>query len=51
MAETLALFEAGEVVEIPQEESVGETLQMILPERLAEGKARLAEGRYNYLVD
>ena len=51
MGETLALFEAGEVVGTAQEESVGETLRVIPPERLAEGKARLAEGRYSHFAD
>ncbi|MGD8626873.1 MAG: formyltransferase family protein, partial [Anaerolineae bacterium] len=51
MAETLALFRAGEVEAMPQDPAVGETLRVIPPDLLAEGKARLAEGRYSHLVD
>jgi methionyl-tRNA formyltransferase len=51
MAETLALFRAEEVEAMPQDPAVGETLRVILPDLLAEGKARLAEGRYSHLVD
>ena len=51
MAETLALFEAGEVRGSPQDATVGETLRVIPPELLEEGKARLAEGRYSHFED
>ena len=51
MAETLEMFEAGEVQGTRQDASVGETLRVIPPELLAEGKSRLAEGRYSHFVD
>jgi methionyl-tRNA formyltransferase len=51
MAETLDLLRAGEVKEMPQDPTAGETLRVIPPDLLAEGKARLAEGRYSHLMD
>ncbi len=48
MAETLALFDAGKVLEIPQDTVIGETLRVIPPELLEEAKTRLAEGRYSH---
>jgi methionyl-tRNA formyltransferase len=51
MADTLALFQCGEVPAIPQDRSAGETLRVIPPELLAEAKARLAQGRYSHFLD
>jgi len=51
MAETLALFAAGEVPATPQDTAAGETLRVIPPELLAEAKARLAQGRYSHFAD
>jgi methionyl-tRNA formyltransferase len=51
MAETLSLLQAGEVQAMAQDPAAGETLRVIPSELLAEGKARLAEGRYSHLVD
>jgi methionyl-tRNA formyltransferase len=51
MAETLALFAAGEVPATPQDPTAGETLRVIPPELLAEAKARLAQGRYSHFAD
>ena len=51
MAETVEMFDAGEVQGTRQDTTVGETLRVIPPELLAEGKSRLAEGRYSYFVD
>ncbi len=51
MAETVKMIEAGEVQATPQDTSLGETLRVIPPELLAEGKARLAEGLYSHFVD
>jgi methionyl-tRNA formyltransferase len=51
MAETLALFAAGEVRASPQDPIVGETLRVIPPELLAEAKARLAQGRYSHFAE
>jgi methionyl-tRNA formyltransferase len=50
MADTLALFAAGSVQGTPQETG-SEPLQVIPPELLAEGKARLAEGQYSHFSD
>lgn len=50
MAETLKMFEAGGVQGTPQDVAVGETLRVIPPELLVEGKARLAAGRYSHFV-
>ncbi|MCP4542119.1 MAG: hypothetical protein GY832_33765 [Chloroflexi bacterium] len=51
MAETLKLLDAGKVQAISQDTTVGETLRVIPPELLEEGKTRLAEGRYSHFVD
>ena len=51
MAETLALLEAGEVRGTPQDATIGETLRVIPPELLEDGKARLVEGRYSHFED
>jgi methionyl-tRNA formyltransferase len=48
MAETLALFEAGEVQRTPQDLDAGETLRVIPPDLLAQAKARLAKERYSH---
>ena len=51
MAETLAMFAAGEVQGERQDGAAGETLRVIPPELLAEGKARLAQERYSHFID
>lgn len=51
MAETLALFAAGEVTGTLQDPAAGETLRVIPPEALAQAKARLAQGRYSHFAD
>jgi folate-dependent phosphoribosylglycinamide formyltransferase PurN len=51
MAGALALFEAGPVEGDSQDRAAGETLQVIPPELLQEGKARLAGGRYSHYAD
>jgi len=51
MAETLALFAAGEVTGTPQDPNAGETLRVIPPELLAEAVARLARGSYSHFAD
>jgi methionyl-tRNA formyltransferase len=48
MAETLAFFERGAVPRTPQDRAAGETLTVIPEDLLAEGKRRLAEGRYSH---
>ncbi len=48
MAETLALFEGGQVQPRLQDRNVGETLRVIPPALLAEAKTRLAQGRYRH---
>jgi methionyl-tRNA formyltransferase len=51
MAETLALFAAGEVTGTRQDPAAGETLRVIPPESLAQAKARLAQGCYSHFAD
>jgi methionyl-tRNA formyltransferase len=51
MAETLALFAAGEVAGTAQDPAAGETLRVIPPELLAEAKARLAQGCYSHFAE
>jgi len=51
MADTLALFQCGQVPAVPQDRSAGETLRVIPPELLVEAKARLAQGRYSHFLD
>jgi methionyl-tRNA formyltransferase len=51
MADTLALFEAGEVRGTSQDLDAGETLQVIPPELLEEAKIQLAEERYSHFAD
>jgi methionyl-tRNA formyltransferase len=51
MAETLALFEQGEVNATPQDVTLGETLRVIPPELLEQAKTRLALGRYSHFAD
>jgi methionyl-tRNA formyltransferase len=51
MAEALVLLEVGEVVKIPQDKVIGETLRVIPPELLEKAKARLTEGRYSHFED
>jgi methionyl-tRNA formyltransferase len=48
MAETVALFETGEVRSTPQDREVGETLRVIPEALLAQAKAHLAQGRYSH---
>jgi methionyl-tRNA formyltransferase len=51
MAETLALFERGEVSATPQDPSAGETLRVIPVEFLEQAQSRLAQGRYSHFAD
>jgi methionyl-tRNA formyltransferase len=51
MAEVLALLAVGEVLKIPQDKVIGETLRAIPPELLEEAKTRLVEGRYSHFED
>lgn len=51
MAETVAALTAGEAPRMPQEQGVGETLKVIPDDLLAEGKRRLADGRYSHYAD
>ena len=51
MAETLALFEAGDVATSSQDPSAGETLRVIPLEYLAQAKTNLAQGRYSHFAD
>ncbi len=50
MAETLAFFERGAVPRIPQDRNEGETFTVISEDLLAEGKRRLADGRYSHFA-
>jgi methionyl-tRNA formyltransferase len=50
MADTLDLFAAGSVAREPQDLAVGQTYRVIPENLLAEGKARLAEGRYSHFA-
>jgi methionyl-tRNA formyltransferase len=51
MTETLDRFAAGSVPRQPQDTSVGKTYRVIPEDLLAEGKARLAQGRYAHYSD
>jgi methionyl-tRNA formyltransferase len=51
MAEAVAMLAAGEARTTPQDPNEGETFRVIPPELLAEGKERLAEGRYSHYKD
>ena len=51
MVETLKLLAAGEAPRTPQDLTLGETLRVIPPDLLEEGKRRLAEGRYSHFAD
>jgi methionyl-tRNA formyltransferase len=51
MAETLALFQSGQIEAMPQDPAAGETLRVIPPEWLAQAKANLAQGRYSHFED
>lgn len=51
MAETLALFEAGNVSACDQDTGVGDTFRVIPPELLDAAKANLASGGYSHFVD
>lgn len=51
MAETLALFAAGDVAGRPQDPAAGETHRVIPPELLAQARARLARGRYSHYAE
>jgi methionyl-tRNA formyltransferase len=48
-ADTLDLFVHGSVPREPQDPGVGQTYRVIPEALLAEGKARLAEGRYSHM--
>lgn len=50
IAETLDLFAQGSVPRLPQELEIGQTYKVIPEDLLAEGKARLAEGRYAHFA-
>jgi methionyl-tRNA formyltransferase len=51
MAESLAFLANGEAPREPQDRNVGETFKVIPDDLLAEGKRRLAEGRYSHFAD
>jgi len=51
MARTLVFFDDGEIPRLPQDLSAGETLRVIPEDLLAEGIARLREGRYSHFAD
>ncbi|MBN2499550.1 MAG: hypothetical protein JXB38_02220 [Anaerolineales bacterium] len=52
MARTVALFAAGEEIpRMPQDTSAGETFRVIPDDLLAEGVARLREGRYSHYAE
>lgn len=51
MAEALALIAGGNPPRTPQDTSQGETYKVIPDDLLAEGKRRLAEGRYSHYAD
>jgi methionyl-tRNA formyltransferase len=51
MADALALFAAGDAPGEPQERDAGETLRVIPPDLLEQGKARLAQGQYSHFAD
>jgi methionyl-tRNA formyltransferase len=51
MAETLALFEAGDVPTSPQDPAAGGTLRVIPPEYLVQARTNLAQGRYSHYAD
>jgi len=51
MAESLTFLANGEAPREPQDRNVGETFKVIPDDLLAEGKRRLAEGRYSHFAD
>jgi methionyl-tRNA formyltransferase len=51
MAQALKALDQGEAPRVPQDSSVGETFKVIPDDLLAEGKARLADGRYSHFAD
>jgi methionyl-tRNA formyltransferase len=51
MAETLGYLSTGDAPRMPQDRDAGETLRVIPDELLAEGKRRLAAGRYSHFAD
>jgi methionyl-tRNA formyltransferase len=51
MAEALTFLANGEAPRTPQDPSQGETFRVIPDDLLAEGKQRLAEGRYSHFAD
>jgi methionyl-tRNA formyltransferase len=51
MAESLTFLANGEAPREPQDRNVGETFKVIPDDLLAEGKRRLAEGRYSHYAD
>jgi len=51
MAEAVTYIKNGEAPRTPQDTALGETLKVIPDHLLAEGKQRLAEGRYSHFVD
>jgi methionyl-tRNA formyltransferase len=51
MARAVALLDRGEAERMPQDTSTGETLRVIPDDLLAEGIARLREGRYSHYAD
>ena len=51
MAESLTYLVNGEAPREPQDRNIGETFKVIPDDLLAEGKRRLAEGRYSHYVD
>lgn len=50
MTEALDFFTRGEVPREPQDPSAGQTYRVIPDDLLAEGKARLASGRYSHFA-
>jgi methionyl-tRNA formyltransferase len=51
MAEALISIAKGDAPRTPQNPNVGETFEVIPEDLLAEGKQRLAEGRYSHFAD
>jgi methionyl-tRNA formyltransferase len=51
MAQALKALDQGEAPRMPQDRNAGETFKVIPEDLLAEGQARLAEGRYSHYAD
>jgi methionyl-tRNA formyltransferase len=51
MAETLSLFDSGEMAAVTQDLTTGETLRVIPPQWLEEAKENLRSGRYSHFAD